>query len=106
MNFYTALIWKVGTRLMFGFTWHAVCAALRSAHPRRSTIANFNLSLLTDQFLVDCLARVMDEYQGAGGDDVAAKGSEVLSFLEHDLEKRFARVKPWEAKAYEGQKDS
>ena len=79
--------------LRFYLAMYSVCAALRSARPRRSTIAAFNLALLTDQHLVNCLAPVERDYKAFGGDDVTAKGPELNDILQADLQKRFGRTK-------------
>lgn len=82
---------KVNVR--FYLAMYAVCAALRSPRPRRQTIATFDLTLLTDQHLDNSLTRVVRVYFDLGGDDLVAKGTELTTRLQKDLQERFGRKK-------------
>jgi hypothetical protein len=75
----------------FYLAMYSVCTALRSAKPRRNTIAAFNVDLLTDQLLNNSLDRVVREYMALGGDDLTAKGPELNARLQKDLQERFRR---------------
>ncbi len=79
--------------MRFYLAMYSVCVALKSARPRRSTIAGFNMDLLTDQHLYNCLFRVEQTYLQLGGDDVTAKGPAVNESLQADLQNRFGRAK-------------
>lgn len=75
----------------FYLAMYSVCMALRSANPRRNTIASFNVELLSDQHLNNSLDRVVREYIELGGDDLTAKGTELNLRLHKDLQDRFRR---------------
>jgi AIPR protein len=81
------------SNIRFYLAMYAVCAALRSIHPRRTTIAAFNVDLLTDQFLSNCEEQVWPDYQALGGDDVIAKGPDLLELIHQRLQVRFGRIK-------------
>jgi len=79
--------------LRFYLAMYAVCVVLRSARPRRTTIAALNLDALTDQLFVNCLGPIQRAYLTLGGDDTTAKGPELNEVLQGELQARFGRGK-------------
>ncbi len=75
--------------IRFYLAMFSVCVALKSAHPRKATIAAFNMDLLTDEHLLASLHRVHADYMTLGGDDVTAKGTELNATLQAELEDRY-----------------
>jgi hypothetical protein len=79
--------------LLFYVSMYSVCAALKSIRPKRKSIADLNVNLLTDVLLHDCYAKVLFHYKDLGGDDKVAKGPELVQRLKADLTKAFGGQK-------------
>lgn len=77
--------------MIFYVAMYSTCAVLRSPKPRRSTIAGIDLDRFTDRLLEDCFNRVQEKYKALGGDDMVAKGTQLLSLLKADIQDRFGR---------------
>jgi hypothetical protein len=79
--------------LMFYLAMYATCVALKSAKPRRPTIAALDVATVTDLVLQESYERVSGRYQPLGGDDKVAKGTALAEALKKDLRDRFGAKK-------------
>jgi hypothetical protein len=79
--------------MLFYVAMYATCIALKSAKPRRPTIAALDISAVTDAVLEDSYEHVRDAYQLLGGDDKVAKGTALVEKLKSELQIRFGTAK-------------
>ena len=79
--------------LMFYLAMYVTCVALRSAKPRRPTIAALDASMVTDVVLQESYEHINARYQALGGDDKVAKGTALAESLKQDLQDRFGAKK-------------
>jgi AIPR protein len=79
--------------LLFYVAMYAVCLALKSIKPKRTTIASMDIALLTDDLLKDSHEKVLFHYKNLGGDDKVAKGTQLLAELRSELVTQFGGTK-------------
>jgi hypothetical protein len=77
--------------LLFYVAVHATCATLKSARPNRRGISGIDLSLLTDEILKDSYKTVNNLFKARGGNDKAAKGTELVNDVLTAIESKFSR---------------
>ena len=79
--------------LLFYVSMYATCATLKSARPNRRGIAGIDLGNITDVVLKSSYEAVNGLYQARGGDDKAAKGTELLGDVLGAIDGKFSRKK-------------
>jgi hypothetical protein len=79
--------------LLFYVAMYSVCAALNSIRPNRKSIADMDISLLSDELLQDSYGKVLFHYNDLGGGDKVAKGPELVQRLKADLVTTFSGQK-------------
>jgi hypothetical protein len=84
--------------LLFYLLMGTVCIALKSRKPRASKIASLNVDSVDDAVFHKALGIVRPIYEKFGANDIAAKGTEMVSELREVLKKRY-RVKPTSPKS-------
>lgn len=77
--------------LIFYLAMYATCTALKSAAPKRPSIAALDTSKLTNTLLDESLSVVQEEYINFGGDDKAAKGPNMAEALRERLHAKYGR---------------
>jgi hypothetical protein len=73
--------------LLFYVSLCAAARALNNAHVPANLLNGLNLALLTNELLNSCYSEVFTIYEKCGGDDKAAKGTEMRDQLIEHLEK-------------------
>jgi len=83
-----------GDRLNVSFhlAMYATCTALRSARPKRPTIANLDMAKVNDDLFGACITQVLAAYVDLGGNDRVAKGPVFAERLRVEIQERFSRV--------------
>ena len=71
--------------LIFYLAMNATCSALKSIKPKRTKIANLDISLLTADLLKECHDWLYNKFADLGFNDKAAKGPDLTAALKQHL---------------------
>jgi len=79
--------------LKYYIAFYAVCRLLGTREPNIEQIQKLDLEKIDNALLTQSLKVVQEKYQGLGGDDSVAKGSDFLRQLRTRMARTFARPK-------------
>ncbi|HEU4839282.1 MAG TPA: hypothetical protein VFS88_07725 [Micavibrio sp.] len=93
----TGLQQKDRTNLLFYITMDVACELAGKDTLKPEDIAKIDLAKLTDAVIADSLARVSKLYSNRGGDDGAAKGTDLIADLKGEITSRLNKPKGQQA---------
>jgi hypothetical protein len=79
--------------ILFYLAMYMTCAELKSAKPRRSSIAGLVVASLTDSFITPIYHILKAKYLALGGDDKVAKGTALAEELKVELHEKFVQTR-------------
>jgi hypothetical protein len=84
--------------ILFYLAMYSAASALKSVKPSRHAISEMDVSLVNDAVMAKCYQWISKKFKDLGGDDKAAKGSQLADALRKHLIATFSKKKVVKAK--------